>query len=481
MSTQKFIRDVGIIGITQILTNLGAFFLLPIITKSLGTYYYGIWAQILTTVSLLSPFALLGLQMAFVRLLAVEKDVARIREDFYSIFFFVFLTGLLVSILVFALSDYLAITLFSDINTSYYIKAGSFLILLSTIDEISLFFFRISDQILIFSVLRIFLTFGRLFLILGLLIVGFGLFGIIGATLLVQSCILIISLFLIIHQIGFTIPRFERLGEFLKYGAPLTPNSLIRWITDSSDRYIVGIFLGINAVGIYSAAYSIGNLVYLLIAPIQLILFPELSRLFDENKIDVVKSYLGHSLKYFLLMAIPSVAGLSVLAKPILKLLTTADFTTGSSVIPLIALSGLFGGIFQIIINISHLLKKTQFNLFIHIIAAAGNFLLNILLIPYIGIFGAAIATLVSYILMVIIVFFMSFRTITFDLNYIFITKCIAASSVMAGIMLAINANTVSNLLMAMIIGIVIYFFVLILLRGLGTNELRFIIGVLKK
>lgn len=38
VSYQKFAKDVGFIGIVQILTSLGTFFLLPIITKTLGTY-----------------------------------------------------------------------------------------------------------------------------------------------------------------------------------------------------------------------------------------------------------------------------------------------------------------------------------------------------------------------------------------------------------------------------------------------------------
>lgn len=475
MSTQKFIRDVGIIGITQVLTNLGAFFLLPVITKTLGTYDYGIWAQISTTVSLLSPLALLGLSMTLVRFLAAEKDNAKIREGFYSIFLFVLFTGFVVSILVFALSDFLAITVFRDITTSYYIKAGSFLILLSTLDQISLFYFRISRQIRTFGLLTLFQTFGRLFLILTLLLAGFGLLGVIGASLVVQGCIVAASLFLIIHQIGFVIPRFNRLGEFLKYGAPLTPNSLIRWITDSSDRYVVGIFLGLNAVGIYSAAYAIGNLVYLFIAPIQFILFPELSRLFDENKIDTVRSYLSHSLRYFLLIAIPSVVGLSVLARPILVLLTTSDFSAGSIVIPCIALSGLFGGAFQIIINITHLFKKTQLNLFIHIIAAVANLALNIILIPLIGILGAAIATLISYFLMVIIGISISFRDLSFDLGYAFIVKCFVASGVMALILVVINPENIFNLILAIGIGIIIYFALMILMKGVGKNEVELV------
>lgn len=475
MSTQKFIRDVGIIGITQVLTNLGAFFLLPIITKTLGTYDYGIWAQISITVSLLSPLALLGLQMAFVRFLAAEKDVARIRQVFFSIFFFVFFTGLLVSVLVFAFSDFLAVTVFSDITTSYYIKAGSFLILLSTIDQISLYYFRISRQTHIFGLLSLFQTFGKLFLILALLLAGFGLLGVIGATLVVQGCIVIVSLIMIIRQIGFAIPKFEGFGELIKYGAPLTPNSLIRWITDSSDRYIIGIFLGLSAVGIYSAAYAIGNLVHLFIAPIQFILFPELSRLYDEEKINDVKNYLSSSLRYFLLIAIPSVVGLSVLAKPVLMILTTPAFATGSIVIPFIALSGLLGGVFQIIINITLLVKKTQFNLFIHIIAASANLVLNIVLIPFIGILGAAIATLTSYILMVIVGIYVSFKDFSFDLGFAFIFKCIISAGIMAGVVLFINPGNLFYLLISIVMGTIVYFALMVLMKGVGKNEIELV------
>jgi len=58
VSYQKFARDVGFIGTVQVLTSLGSFFLLPIITKTLGTYDYGLWAQINITVSLISPLHL---------------------------------------------------------------------------------------------------------------------------------------------------------------------------------------------------------------------------------------------------------------------------------------------------------------------------------------------------------------------------------------------------------------------------------------
>lgn len=478
MSFQKIIRDIGIIGITQVLTNFGAFLLLPIITKTLGAYDYGIWAQISTTISLLSPLALFGISMAFVRFLSVEKDIRRIREDFFSIFFFVLLSGFIFSVILFALSDFLAEAIFSDVSTNYYIKAGSFLILLSCLDQIVLFYFRIFRQIPSFALLSVCQTFSRLVITLALLVTGFGILGVIAATLIVQCCSVVVSFFIIISKIGFIVPKFERLREFLKYGAPLTPNSLIRWITDSSDRYLIGIFLGLNAVGIYSAAYAIGSLIQLLIAPIQFILFPELSRLYDEGKIEHVRVYLSHSMHYFFLIAIPSVAGLSVLAIPILEIFTTPEFIKGGILIPFIALAGLFGGVFQIIINITHLVKKTQFNLMIHIVAATSNLALNVILIPYIGILGAAMASLISYILMVVLGIFISFKDLTFDLGYKFIIKCIISSCIMVFILFFMVPKNFIELLFIIGIGIVIYFTFMILMKGLGKKELDLMKGM---
>ncbi|AKB83907.1 Membrane protein involved in the export of O-antigen, teichoic acid lipoteichoic acids [Methanosarcina barkeri 3] len=341
MSYQKFAKDVGFIGTVQVLTSLGTFFLLPIITKTLGTYDYGLWAQINTTVSLISPLALMGLSMGFVRFLSSETEIKIIREAVYSILFFVTIAGLFASFLLYMFAEPLATFGFKDPHATYFIQAGSLLILLSVIESISLFYFRIFRQIQTFSYLTLFETFGKLFFILFLLKMGYGLLGVIAATLLVQGSIFLISLLMIMSQIGFVIPRFTYIKEYLQFSLPLTPNSLIRWITESSDRYMVTYFLGLRSVGVYSAACSIGSLIQLFVSSLQLILLPELSKLFDENKTDEVRIYMSHSLRYFLLISIPAVFGLSALAKPLLGILTTDDFLSGWFVIPIIAFSGL--------------------------------------------------------------------------------------------------------------------------------------------
>ncbi|HET8687384.1 MAG TPA: oligosaccharide flippase family protein, partial [Methanosarcina sp.] len=168
-----------------------------IITKTLGTYDYGLWAQINLIVSLVSSFALMGLSMGFVRFLSAETEKKMIREALYSILFFVVISGFLASLLIYMFAEPLATFGFKDSKATYFIQAGSALIFLSVVESISLFYFRVFRQIKKYSYFTLFETFGKLFFILILSKMGYGLLGVIVATILIQSSILLISLVII--------------------------------------------------------------------------------------------------------------------------------------------------------------------------------------------------------------------------------------------------------------------------------------------
>ncbi|MGA9187304.1 MAG: flippase [Methanosarcina sp.] len=475
LSYQKFAKDVGFIGTVQILTSLGTFFLLPIITKTLGTYDYGLWAQINITVSLISPLALMGLSMGLVRFLSSETETRIIREAVYSILFFVTMSGLLASFLLYTFAEPLATFGFKDPGATYFIQAGSLLILLNVIEPVSLFYFRVFRQIQKFSYLTLFETFGKLFFILVLLKMGYGLLGVIAATLLVQGLIFLIALLTIISQIGFIIPRFTYIKEYLQFSLPLTPNALIRWVTESSDRYLVTYFLGLRSVGVYSAACSIGNLIQLFVSPLQLILLPELSKLFDENKMDEVRIYMSHSLRYFLLISIPAVFGLSALAKPLLGILTTEDFISGWVVIPITALSGLLAGIFQIFVNTMFLVKKTKATTYINIIAAVSNVLINLLLIPSVGIVGASLSTLISYFLLAMLCMRISLKHFKLDFYFHDIAKSILSSMAMYIFVSHFVISSIFELFEIAGMGLLIYLVVMFLVGGFSDHEIYLI------
>ena len=180
--------------------------------------------------------------------------------------------------------------------------------------------------------------------------------------LLLANLITFLAMFaLIIWSIGFKIPKFTHIREYLSFGVPTIPGNLSSWIVNSSDRYVIGIFLSAAFVGYYSPGYTLGYSISMLMAPFSLLLPSVLPQYYDKNNIEKVSSFLNYSTKYFLLIAIPSAFGLSVLSKPLLSVLTTPEIAlNGYLITPLTALSTLIFGVYAIISNVLVLEKKTK-------------------------------------------------------------------------------------------------------------------------
>jgi len=477
MSNQQFIKNVGILGITQILISLSSFLLLPIITKTLGAFDYGIWSQINVTVSLLMPLVLLALSMAFVRFFSSKNNKDEIRDGFFSILFFVACVSIITSFILLIFSDKISSFLFSDTSYTFFFNISLSLIIFGALNTIALYYFRIYQQIWAFTGISIFRSIGRIILTILFLYSGYGLLGVVIAAILAEVMPFIFGLISIIHQIGFSFPSFAHIREYLRFSIPLTPNGLIYWITDSSDRYLIGYFLGTISVGIYSASYGIGSLVFLLVAPLQMILFPELSKLYDLGDLSRVKLYLSYSLKFFLLVALPAVVGLTVLSTSLLLLLTTTEFTSGYLIIPFVALSALFNGVVQILSNIIFIFKETKFTFYITGVSALFNIIINILLIPLIGFIAAAISTLFSFIIMFILCYQKTLKYISVNLDFIFLLKIVFSSILMGLILYLLD---IGNMYISIIVGIFIYFLLIFLLRTFSKKEMSYFTSYLK-
>jgi O-antigen/teichoic acid export membrane protein len=472
---KAIVKDVSIIGIALLFTGCTEFILLPVLTKYLGPYFYGLWAQIFITVSLVVPLTQLGLSMSYIRYQSSEKDINNIKDTFFSTILFLLITSIIASILIIIFSDILAISFFQDENASIYIKITSILIILTSLNVVVTSYFRVFDQNITYALLSVFQTLGQIFFFLIFIYFDYGLWGVFLSYIVIRLIITGAALILVICQIGVCLPKFLKIKEHLKFGLPLTPNSLIRWITSYSDRVLVLYFLGLSIVGIYSAAYTIGNTVYFLVMPLQFILLPYLAKEFDNNNIAGVEKGLFLSQRYFLLISIPSAFGLSVLSVPILTLLTSPDFYSGFIIIPFVSFGAIFLGLFQIFINVTHLVKKTKFNFLIHIIAASVNIALNIILIPIIGILGAAVATLLSYVLMAAITYKISLRYLNIPLDKLFISKSIICSLFFLPVTMLLHPSTIITISVAIVLCIMGYFSLMIVIQGIKISEIRYI------
>ena len=476
----KYGQQVGyVIGANIALLLLG-FIRLPILTKGLGATLYGTWSLINVTVTLIVPFALLGINSAIIRFLASEKDKGRIREDVLSACSVVFLSGAAFSILLFLFSDYLAASIFKDIHLSFYVKLASILILLDSIYMLILSFFRMQKKIGLYTTLNL----SRNALVVGLivlaLLLGYKLTGVITAVIISVMLICLVELLIILRQVGFHIPRFSNMKSYLKWGVPLTPNSAISWIIKFSNRYMVSYFMGITAAGVYSAAYRIGEYASFTLMALSIVLYPTIIKSYEEGNLSETRKYLKYSLKYSMMIAIPSAFGLSILAKPILSILTTPEFITGTTVVPFVAFGAILFGLYQICLYIIYIANKTHLMVRLLGTSAALNIILNIILIPRMGIVGAAIATLIAYGVLGILTLLVSRRYLKFDLSVTFMLKAILASAIMTLCIWLINPESITLVIISIFAGVIIYFGGLLSVKGLSKSEIAFFVNFAK-
>ena len=468
-----FTQRIGLIGIVNLVGSLSGIIMLPILTKMLPIEEYGAWIQIMVTISLIPPIALMGLPYTMVRFLAAEKNKTEIQNAFYSIATFILFISLIISLLLFLISKPFAAVFLDD--RIELVKIISLILPIQCLNGVCFNFFRTFQQIKRYSLFTLIQTYGNVALVAYAVLNGYGIFGAVVAFLITQIITFLLTGSLIITKIGVKIPNFSRMKEYLSFGLPTVPGNLSSWVVNSSDRYLIGFFLGTAFVGYYSPGYTLGNIIMMFMAPLVFMLPAVLSKYYDENNMNEVKTVLRYSLKYFLALAIPSAFGLSLLSKPILTILSTPEIASqGYLITPFVAVSALLFGAYAVIAQIIVLEKKTKITGTIWIMAAILNLGLNIVFIPYMGILGAAITTLIAFALAFILTSFYSFKYLKFDIELGFILKSIFASVVMS--LVIIKWNPVGTLNVLIVIGVcaVVYAVILLLLKGVKKEEITF-------
>ena len=180
-------------------------------------------------------------------------------------------------------------------------------------------------------------------------------------------------------------------------------------------------------------------------------------------------------------LAIPAAVGLSVLSNIIIQVLSTPEIAAnGYFVTPFITASIVLFGIYSIIANILLINKKTQLIGSLWFFAAISNVVLNFILIPIIGILGAAISTLVAYTIVFIISVFYSSKYIKFDFDLPFIGKSIISAFIMSLIIIKFYPSNVLYLLIVIGVSSIIYIAILTLLKGFKKDEIEFFKEMLK-
>ncbi len=293
---------------------------------------------------------------------------------------------------------------------------------------------------------------------------------------IISNLFILIILFInITPKLPITIPNFSLLKNYLKFGIPLIPSYLSNWIVNSSDRYLITLMLGINFVGFYNPAYSLGMILILFVSPISFLFPVILSKYFDFQETDSVRTVIRYSIKYFLVLSIPLIFFLSINSRYILKILTTDLIAENSyMVVPFIAISALFYGIYTIMSNVIIIHNKTIFIAKIWLIAGFLNIILNIFLIQYLNILGAALSTLICFLFIAISVTLYSSKLFYIDYSLKTIFKTIFISLIVALFLLIMPLQNFGIFLFEIVFYFLLVFILLFYFQIFSKIEIEF-------
>lgn len=470
MPYKKFVKDFGFAVVANLITSASGIITVPLIIKILDVRNYGIWTQLFVTMVFISTFATLNLPYALTRFLPGEKDKREIQDGIWSVFAIVLGISIVISAALMIFAD--PVARFFE-SPKIFVQILAIILIFEYVSQVFSNTFRAFQQNIKINILFTLQKLGEVALIIAAVYAGFGLLGALLSVLIIKAAGFLLMGADIIRQIGFSLPKFRKTKQYLSFSAPTVADTISGWAINSSDRYLVQIYLGTLFVGYYASAYTIGTFaINFLATPFGFLLPAILSKHYDENKTGDVKNYLRYSLKYFLLLAIPAVFGLSALSKQIMTILTTPESAgIGYLAMPIVALSMIPMGINAIIAQIISMAKKTKVGSTITTISAILNIGLNIVFIPWFGIIGAAITTLIAFTFTCAVTWIYSFRHVSFPIEWKFILKTVLASSIMAAFVFLLSPAGLYGVLAAVFAGVLIYGILIIAMKGFSEKE----------
>lgn len=246
-------------------------------------------------------------------------------------------------------------------------------------------------------------------------------------------------------------------------------NSIASIIYLNSDITMLGMYKTDSIVGVYTVSSKIYSMIKSLLTSIIMVTLPRFSSYIAEKREKEYKNTLSTIQDILILFTFPTSVGLFIEADKILNLVAGNEYLIGKNVVRMLAIAIPFATE-ACFFTYSILVPNRQENKFLisTIIAALLNIGLNIMLMPRYGMNAAAITTLVAEIIVMIITYIYSFKIINFRINRSTLFKtfvgCICVIFV-CSIFDKMEFSDNIKLILDIIFGILIYFYVLFLTK----------------
>lgn len=411
-SLQKMVKGTTIVFFGTIVGLLLAFFGRIIVIRYITTTEYGLLSIGLVILNIASLMSMVGLSEGATRQIAYFKgrnENRKIWSVIISSFQVVMIASLVCFLSVYLFSDLISSILFHKNDLSPILRILSvaipFTVLLNFITSIFRGFGIVSVKVYFNDFLRNILN---LIFFTGIVFFGLSFTGIVYAYL-VTPVITAIAMFvhgikkmssIIDKETGITPMK----KDLLSFSLPLFGQGILGIIIASTDTLMLGYFKTPDVVGLYNAALPIANLITIFLTSLAFIYIPILSQLYSKNKLNEIKRTYAVMTKWVFSATLPVFMIMFLFPDSVLNVLFGERYVQADVVLQLLAI-GFFSHTFLGPNGMTLLvLGRTRIILISVLIQTILNVVLNLLLIPAMGLVGAAIASAISLVLINVLI-----------------------------------------------------------------------------
>ncbi|MGI9227420.1 MAG: oligosaccharide flippase family protein [Gammaproteobacteria bacterium] len=418
----KFLKDSITYAIPALLARGIGLFLLPVYTRYLTPQDYGVIELLTILFALLNIIIPIEIAQAEARLLPDALDKLKKMQLASTAFWFTALGFVFIAIIIWKNSINLSVILFSSDQYGLELRIASVSMIANALFYVVQNHLRWCLQARESAIIGvIYSLFVAVISIYFVAVLKMGVIGILLGQLISGVLAIILGIYFSLLKIPISLNfNFSTLKEMLVFSTPLVFSSVAVYINTYIDRWLINSILDLNDVGIYSVAFRIALVPGLIMYTFQMALAPLIYHNYNDKK---TPFNIARLFSYFLLIILPILAIIGVFADEILKLLTTEKFYSASELVLLLSMSMVLMNIYIFSPGLG-IAKLTHRIAVINIIAASINIVLNIIMIPIYGRFGAAVATLVGSILMATLYFWQGNKKYKIPYDY---SKCIIA------------------------------------------------------
>lgn len=399
MSVRKYLKQLAgesaIYGVAGVMGTFIGIFLVPIYTRIFTPSDYGVISLLGVFAGLVAMLAVLALDNSAAIWFYDTDDLADRRTTISSWFWCQLGVGSVLALLMCLLAPQLSFRLTNSAQYANLVRLVAIGIPLATGGKVFgswLRYQRRAGTAVLFTLGQTLGNVGTV--ILFVVVWRRGLTGLFTAKLLVTAVVALLGVAYLRAWISPAAFSWQRLRPMLRYALPLIPAAVGLWIMMSMDRVMLKAFTDTTEVGLYSIGASVASIVALVTAAFKHSWGPfafSIRRQPDSGRVFAwvldLYSFLGCVL----------CTALALFAPLILRIMTTEAYYAAASTVALLTFGTLLNGM-QFISSLGCGIAKQSIPSALAVAIGAGvNLGLNLLLIPWMGREGAALATILAW------------------------------------------------------------------------------------